>query len=111
LADVYWLAVRPVTTHDRDMTLFYLVQHGEKAPVAGDPGLTQRGRRQARLAGAHLSRVGLSAVYSSPLRLARETAGIVASAVGLDVQMDDRVRERTNWNGPEPVEPWQRTPA
>jgi len=36
-----------------DVTLVYLVQHGEKEPLPGDPGLTRRGQEQARLAGRH----------------------------------------------------------
>ncbi len=34
------------------MTLVYLVQHGEKEPLPGDPGLTQAGRGQATAARA-----------------------------------------------------------
>ena len=52
------------------MALAYLVQHGEKEPVPGDPGLTRAPAGQpywsvaARLRGA--------CPYSSPMRRARE---------------------------------------
>lgn len=46
-------------------------------------------------------RVG--AVFSSPLRRARETAQFIAVASGLDVQEDARLRERMNWSDDQPV--------
>jgi broad specificity phosphatase PhoE len=66
-----------------DVTLVYLVQHGEKEPLPGDPGLTRRGQEQARLAGRRLRGLGISALYSSPMRRARETAEGIADAVPL----------------------------
>ncbi|MGH3120541.1 MAG: hypothetical protein ACRDPF_06240 [Streptosporangiaceae bacterium] len=36
------------------MTLVYLVQHGEKEPVPGDPGLTGTGREQSARTGRWL---------------------------------------------------------
>jgi broad specificity phosphatase PhoE len=66
-----------------DVTLVYLVQHGEKEPLPGDPGLTRRGQEQGRLAGRRLRGLGISALYSSPMRRARETAEGIADAVPL----------------------------
>jgi len=56
------------------VTVIYLVQHGEKEPKPGDPGLTARGREQAAATARWLGRIGLAAVYSSPLRRARSRA-------------------------------------
>jgi Histidine phosphatase superfamily (branch 1) len=95
------------------VTLAYLVQHGEKQHLPGDPGLTQKGRQQATDTGRWLRGQGVRALYSSPLRRARQTAGCIASVTGLAVQLDDRLRERLNWDGSEPFEAflavWART--
>ncbi len=63
------------------------VRHGESAgnvnPASrrsDDPPLTERGRAQAARAAAALSRIGIDAVCSSPLRRARETAEAIAAA-------------------------------
>ena len=50
------------------MTLIYLVQHGEKEPGPGDPGLADTGREQAGRTARWLHPLGLTAVYSSPQR-------------------------------------------
>jgi broad specificity phosphatase PhoE len=46
----------------------------------------------------------LTAVYSSPLRRARRTAQPIAAAAGLSVRVDDRLRERVNWESGEPLD-------
>jgi broad specificity phosphatase PhoE len=75
------------------VTLFYVVQHGEKESRPGDPGLTDLGCRQASGTASWLRQVGVSAVLSSPMRRARETAGFIASAIGGQVREDGRLRE------------------
>src|ERR1700750_3232189 len=84
------------------VTLFYVVQHGEKESRPGDPGLTDLGCRQASGTASWLHQVGVSAVFSSPMRRARETAGFIASAIGVPVREDSRLRERMNWDGAQP---------
>jgi broad specificity phosphatase PhoE len=81
------------------MTLAYLVQHGEKEPLPGDPGLTEAGRQQATRTGRWLLGMGVSALWTSPVRRARETAECISSITGLAVQADARLRERLNWDG------------
>jgi broad specificity phosphatase PhoE len=81
------------------MALVYLIQHGDKQQLPGDPGLTATGRHQAALTGRWLRNAGLRALYSSPLRRARETADLIAAVTGLPVQLDARLRERMNWDG------------
>jgi broad specificity phosphatase PhoE len=77
----------------------YLVQHGDKERLPGDPGLTELGKRQAAVTARWLRETGPRAVHSSPLRRARETAEPVGYATGLAVQVDSRLRERLNWDG------------
>ena len=73
------------------MTLL-LLRHGESDGNAtgriqgwADFGLTELGRQQAEAAGRHLADSGASALYSSPLRRARDTAVIVAEHTGLEI--------------------------
>jgi len=85
------------------VTLTFLVQHAQKQPGAGDPELTALGHDQAARTARWLSRLGLTAVYSSPQRRARQTAEAIAAAAGLEVRLDDRLRERMNWDGRSPL--------
>lgn len=65
-----------------------LVRHGEPARGAGqanDPGLHERGERQGKLLGAYLAAERIDAVYTSPLRRARQTAEFIADATGNEV--------------------------
>jgi broad specificity phosphatase PhoE len=81
------------------MTVVYLVQHGQKEQLPGDPGLTDLGRRQATHTGRWLSGLGVGSLWTSPMRRARETADCIASVTGLAVRPDARLRERLNWDG------------
>ncbi|MBB5872896.1 broad specificity phosphatase PhoE [Allocatelliglobosispora scoriae] len=85
------------------MSLIYLVQHGEKQPEPGDPGLTDRGRWQADCAARLLRDAGITSVFSSPLLRAAQTAERIAAVAGLGVTVDDRLRERMNWDGHRPI--------
>jgi 2,3-bisphosphoglycerate-dependent phosphoglycerate mutase/probable phosphoglycerate mutase len=86
------------------VTMVYLVQHGDKERLPGDPGLTALGRQQAARAGRRLSDLGIGALWSSPMRRARETADCIAAVTGLAVQPDARLRERLNWDGGMPFD-------
>ncbi|MFF0005575.1 bifunctional RNase H/acid phosphatase [Streptomyces tibetensis] len=82
---------------------FVLLRHGEtpltpqkrfSGSGGTDPSLSDVGREQAERAAAMLARRGtVQAVVSSPLARTRETAGIVAARLGLDVSIDDGLRE------------------
>ncbi|MFE0044048.1 bifunctional RNase H/acid phosphatase [Streptomyces albireticuli] len=84
-------------------TTFVLLRHGETALTpqkrfsgsgGGDPELSPAGRRQAEAAAAALAARGtIQAVVSSPLRRCQETAGAVAARLGLEVRVDDGLRE------------------
>jgi len=80
-----------------------IVQHAQKEPAPGDPGLTPLGHDQARQAGARLRHAGpIDELWSSPLRRALETAEHIAAELGVPVSVirrDDRIRERMNWPG------------
>jgi broad specificity phosphatase PhoE len=104
-----------------------LVQHAEKARAAAggadaaDPGLTERGRQQARLTGERLHELGVRHIIASPFRRTYETAILAAEALGLaaqDVETDPRLRERMNWGAaaipqtlPEFLADWSRATA
>lgn len=76
-----------------------LVRHGlpvihRAAPGEGaDPALAPEGIAQAEALARWLAHEPITAVVSSPLRRARETAAPVAAAFGLDVQIADGVAE------------------
>jgi probable phosphoglycerate mutase len=82
---------------------FVLLRHGETALTpekrfsgsgGGDPELSAAGRRQATAAAAALAARGtVQAVVSSPLRRCRETADTVAARLGLEVRIEDGLRE------------------
>ncbi|WDV51321.1 histidine phosphatase family protein [Streptomyces coeruleorubidus] len=82
---------------------FVLLRHGEtpltpqkrfSGSGGTDPSLSDAGREQAERAAALLARRGtIQAIVSSPLARTRETAGIIAARLGLDVSVDDGLRE------------------
>jgi broad specificity phosphatase PhoE len=75
-------------------TTIIFVRHAEKAVApAGDPGLSAAGQRRAeelarQLVDADVIR-GVDAIYSTPLRRAKETAQMVADALDLPVYTYD----------------------
>lgn len=58
-----------------------------------DIDLDERGRAQAERAAEVLAELAPSAIFSSDLSRARQTAAPLASRCGLDVQTDERLRE------------------
>ncbi|MFE3653279.1 bifunctional RNase H/acid phosphatase [Streptomyces sp. NPDC059152] len=82
---------------------FVLLRHGETALTpqkrfsgsgGTDPELSAVGRRQAEATAAALAARGtVQAVVSSPLRRCQETAGAVAARLGVDVRIEDGLRE------------------
>ncbi|MGQ5259321.1 histidine phosphatase family protein [Micromonospora sp. ZYX-F-536] len=64
--------------------LLYLARHGEQEDAATESpeaGLSERGRRQARLLGERLRGRPFTAVHHGPLRRAAETAELVAASL------------------------------
>ncbi|QXE37088.1 bifunctional RNase H/acid phosphatase [Streptomyces sp. GMY02] len=82
---------------------FVLLRHGETALTpekrfsgsgGSDPELSAVGRRQAEAVAAALAARGtVQAIVTSPLRRCRETAGAVAARLGLDVTVEEGLRE------------------
>lgn len=82
---------------------FVLLRHGEtpltpqkrfSGSGGSDPALSSVGREQAERVAASLARRGtIEAVIASPLARTRETAGIVAARLGLEVSVEEGLRE------------------
>ncbi|MCL5427899.1 MAG: histidine phosphatase family protein [Candidatus Marsarchaeota archaeon] len=81
--------------------LIVLVRHGQsQANVEGilsdeleKSPLTPLGREQAGRTAKELKKLRLDALVSSPVLRARQTAGIIGEETGLEVRIDDRLRE------------------
>lgn len=90
---------------------FVLLRHGETALTpqkrfsgsgGSDPSLSDVGREQAeRAAAAFAARGTIQAIVSSPLKRCQETAQAVAARLGLDVRIEDGLRETDfgSWEG------------
>ncbi|MDF9812860.1 bifunctional RNase H/acid phosphatase [Streptomyces sp. SPB162] len=88
-------------------TTFVLLRHGETALTpekrfsgsgGGDPDLSEKGRWQAQQAATAFAASGrgtgaVQAIVSSPLARCRQTAEAVATRLGLDVRIDEGLRE------------------
>jgi phosphohistidine phosphatase len=77
--------------------MIWLLRHGDAEDGAGKPDaereLTEKGERQSRQAGRALKRLGveLDVCLSSPKVRARATAELACEALGVDVELDDRL--------------------
>ncbi|MFE4454110.1 bifunctional RNase H/acid phosphatase [Streptomyces sp. NPDC056796] len=82
---------------------FYLLRHGETALTpekrfsgsgGSDPELSETGRHQAACAAEAFAALGtVQEIVSSPLRRCRETAQAVADRLGLEVRVEEGLRE------------------
>jgi probable phosphoglycerate mutase len=119
------VATDPLPVDTGEPTTTFLVRHGEtpltrerrySGTGGSDPALTEVGRRQAAALARVLADLGLVApvVVSSPLTRTRETADLVASAVGAgSVSIDEDFRELSfgDWDGYSSAEVRERWPA
>ncbi|MGQ0463877.1 MAG: bifunctional RNase H/acid phosphatase [Sporichthyaceae bacterium] len=91
-------------------TTMLMLRHGvtphtlEKRFSGGlhDPALSELGQAQAAATARHLAqRGGVEAIVSSPLRRARQTAEAAGAALGLDVAVEEDLRESNfgSWEG------------
>jgi phosphohistidine phosphatase SixA len=73
-----------------EVTTVYLVRHGEKSTAVAndpDPVLTSAGRARANALAIRLANAGITNVISTQWTRTRETAGPLASVLGLPVEI------------------------
>ena len=70
-----------------------LPERRENTDGPADPALAPQGHAQAELMAKYLASEAVHAVYTSPLRRARETAAPLCSALGLEATVEDDVAE------------------
>lgn len=95
---------------------FYLIRHGNRPDIAGDPELSELGIKQAILTAEVLKDKKISRIFCSPLKRARGTACVIADKLEINtITIDDRLKERFNW-GDDPTQSfeefiaeWQKT--
>lgn len=101
------------------MTTIILVRHGqtewnriERFRGIIDVPLNEVGRAQARAVATRLAHLPITAVYSSPLSRARETAQAIAEPLGVPVLVLEGLRDINygEWGGLTPAEVKQRYP-
>jgi probable phosphoglycerate mutase len=101
------------------MTKIYLVRHGatdwnvnKRAQGQADIPMDDLGYQQAEQAAERLQNEEISAVYASDLQRASETAKAIARRHGLEVHLDERLREidQGEWTGLTPDEICERWP-
>jgi len=94
-------------------TRLLIIRHGEtewnreeRFRGRADLGLTPKGRAQAEALARRLSSWDIAAVYSSPLRRARQTADIIARSKGLEARiLEDLIDiDYGQWQGLSPEE-------
>lgn len=91
----------PLLRLENGSTEIYLVRHGDALPGADevvdggydDQSLSELGRRQSLALTARMRQVTVTAIYSSPIKRAWQTASFVGDALGLEVRVDEELRE------------------
>ncbi|MFN2221778.1 MAG: histidine phosphatase family protein [Chloroflexota bacterium] len=92
---------KPESTNYNSTNRLYLLRHGENpANITKvfsnhlvDQPLTEKGVLQAEQTADYFAGQGLDAIYSSPLKRAAQTAGIIASRLGLKATILEAFRE------------------
>jgi len=86
----------------------YLVRHGEtelnkqyRYIGRTDVGLSAEGKRQAEALAEYLKAEGITAIYSSDLKRAAQTAGIIAKPLSINIKLTKDLREIDfgDWEG------------
>jgi phosphoserine phosphatase len=78
----------------------YFVRHGESVGnlkdrhQGGDVPLSEKGIKQAKLLADRLKAVDVDIIYASPYLRAKETAKIIATKLGLEIEYWDKIVER-----------------
>lgn len=76
---------------------FYLIRHGEKEKIYGDPPLSDTGILPAQQPGAYLQQFPISQIFTSPLLRTRQTGKYIADQLGLQPEINNLLKERANW--------------
>jgi broad specificity phosphatase PhoE len=101
------------------VTKIYLVRHGatdwnvdKRAQGQADIPMNALGYQQAEEAAERLDAENIDAVYASDLQRASETGKAIARRHGLEVQLDERLREidQGEWTGLTPAQIVERWP-
>lgn len=84
----------------KEMTTIYLLRHGESEANLGDrfaghtdANLTEKGFKQARLAGEYLNQYDIDVIYASPLKRAYNTAKPISDLKKLPIVTDEGLME------------------
>ncbi len=83
--------------YNNQVITFYIIRHGAKEAVTVDPQLTDIGKKQAQFTGKHFKNIKINKVLTSPKSRTYETAIHIAKHHGLSVEIDERLRERMEW--------------
>lgn len=82
----------------------YLIRHGQKQTIAGNPALTELGWRQAAATGEYCASLSIQGIWASPLLRTQQTAQVVAQKLQLSITTDARLYERANYEGNMPFD-------
>lgn len=94
-----------------DPNKLFIVRHGEAKnnvkqihtsfPETEKYSLTDKGKLQVKVTAGELKDKQISYIFYSPVQRAKETAEIIAEEIGIDMQVDERLREWDfgNFNG------------
>ena len=91
----------PFLSLESGSTEIYLIRHGDALPgtdeVADgsydDQPLSELGRRQSLALAGRMKEMPIAAIYSSPIKRAWQTASFVGDALGLEVHVNEDLRE------------------
>lgn len=77
------------------MTDLYLIRHCSTTGQAPDAPLTDEGLEQAERLAGFLENAGIASIVCSPFLRARQSIEPLARRLGMEVQIDERLAERT----------------
>lgn len=79
------------------MLTLYLIRHGQKEKTTPDPSLTELGHEQAKKTAEFLAQKPISKIVASPMLRTQQTAKHIATATGLELHTDVRLKERMDY--------------
>jgi len=77
--------------------IIYLVRHGDKEKIPGDPPLSDIGLDQASKTASYFEKLPVSSIFASPILRTQQTAKFIADLLGMKYQIEDLLKERVNW--------------